>query len=277
MRIAPFVAFLAIVSTAAADFATEMIDATFKLFDPAGTGTCFLVRREAPDAALYLVTAAHLLKGSKADTATLVLRERRDDGTYKRRDHPVVIKRDGKRLWVRHEQDDVAVLRIPDPLPVPVGAIPLSALADEAALKAARLNVCSQLFVFTYPKAFEANNAGFPVARQGIIASHPLLPVGKKHSFLADFTAFGGDSGGPVFVPGADGKPLVIGMAFAQFRHDEQIKTEYEERSIHYPLGLGDVLHAQFVRETIELAARAAAENEPAKSEPAPVPPKSDK
>ena len=44
-------------------------------------------------------------------------------------------------------------------------------------------------------------------------------------------------------------------MVFAQIRHDEHVKMEYEERSIHYPLGLGEVLHAQFVRETIEQAA----------------------
>ncbi len=269
MRLLPlFTALLGIATSASADFATEMIDSTFKLFDPAVTGTCFLVRREAPDNALYLVTAGHMLKGTKADTATIVLRERLEDGTYKRRDHSLTIRRDGKRIWVRHEKDDTAVLRLADPLPVPVGSIPFTALADEAQLKATGLHACSPLFVLTYPKTFEANEAGFPVARQGIIASHPLTPVAKKHSFLADFTAFGGDSGGPVFVAGADDHPLIIGMVFAQFRHDEQVKTEYEERSIHYPLGLGDVLHAQFVRETIELAARQEPAKEPEKSAP---------
>jgi hypothetical protein len=49
---------------------------------------------------------------------------------------------------------------------------------------------------------------------------------------------------------------LLIGLVLAQFRHDEQVTTEYEERSIHHPLGLGSVLHAQFVRDTIERAAK---------------------
>lgn len=253
---ATLVAIIGFAATASADFATEMLDATFKFFDPTVTGTCFLVRRDAPDQALYLVTAAHMLEGTKADAATIVLRERQDDGTYKRRDHNVAIRRDGNPLWVRHAKDDTAVLRLADAPPVPVGSIPMSALADEARIMAAGLHICSPLFVLTYPKTFEANGAGFPVARQGIIASHPLVPIAKKHTFLADFTAFGGDSGGPAFVPDADGHPLLIGMVFAQFRHDEQVKMEYEERSVHYPLGLGEVLHAQFVRETIEQAAK---------------------
>ncbi len=243
-------------TASAADFTTEMLDATFKIYDSAVTGTCFLVRREPPDAALYLVTAAHMLKGTKADKATVVLREKLADGTYKRREHPVVIRRDGKQLWVRHAKDDVAVLRLTEAPPVPVGTLPISALANEARMKAAGLRICSPFFVFTYPKTFEANSAGFPVARQGIISSFPLGPTAKKHTFLGDFTAFGGDSGGPAFVPAADGNPMLIGMVIAQFRHDEQVKTEYEERSIHYPLGLGEVLHAQFVRETIEEAAK---------------------
>lgn len=249
--------------TASANFATEMLEATFKFFDSEVTGTCFVVRREAPDAALYLVTAAHMLERTKADKATIVLRERKEDGTYQRRDHHVAIRRDAKPLWVRHAKDDVAVLRLAETPPVPVVAVPVGALADEARLTAAGLHICHPLFVLTYPKAFEANGAGFPVARQGIVASHPLVPIPAKHTFLADFTAFGGDSGGPVFVPGADGHSLIIGMVIAQFRHDEQVKTEYEERSIHYPLGIGEVLHAQFVRETIEQAAAKEAEKPP--------------
>jgi hypothetical protein len=46
-------------------------------------------------------------------------------------------------------------------------------------------------------------------------------------------------------------------MVIAQFRHDEQVNTEYEERTIHHPLGLGTVLHAQWVLEALEQAAAA--------------------
>ena len=240
----------------AGNFATEMVEATFKLFHVDSTGTCVLVKREAPDKNLYVVTAAHVLERTKGATAIIVLRERRSDGSYQRRDHTVAIRRDGKALWVRHATEDIAVLRLAEPPPVPVSALPLAAVADEAGLVAAGLHICSPLFVLTYPQRFEANSAGFAIARQGIIASHPFLPVERHHTYFADFTTFAGDSGGPAFVAGAAGHPLLVGIVLAQSRHDERVTMEYEERTIHHPLGLGTVLHAQFVRDTIEQAAK---------------------
>lgn len=243
-------------SAAAGNFATEMLDATYKLFHVNSTGTCVLVRRDARDGSLYLVTAAHVLERTKGDKAIVVLRERGTDGSYQRRDHTIAIRRDGKPLWVRHEKEDVAVLRLLEEPPVPVSVLPFAAIADEAGLTAAGLHICSPLFVLTYPQRFEANSAGFAVARQGIVSSHPFLPIQRHHTYLADFTTFAGDSGGPAFVAGKDGHPLLVGMVLAQHRHDERVTTEYEERSIHHPLGLGTVLHAQFVRDTIEQAAK---------------------
>ena len=148
------------------------------------------------------------------------------------------------------------MLRLADPPPIAVATLPASVIADAAQLKAAGAHICSPLFVLTYPQRFEANGAGFPVARQGIFASPPLLPVQTHPTFLADFTTFAGDSGGPVFMAGADGHPLLVGLVLAQFHHDERVTSEYEERTIHHPLGLGTILHAQYVRETLEKAAK---------------------
>jgi len=66
-----------------------------------------------------------------------------------------------------------------------------------------------------------------------------------------------------VFVEGSRHHPLVVGIVLAQFRHDETVRLEYEERTIHHPLGLGTVLQARFVRETIDLAAKAAVPAKP--------------
>ena len=240
----------------AADFATQMVEATFKLFHPDSAATCFLLRREPGDPALYLATAGHVLGRTKGDTATLVLREQQADGTFKRRDHTIAIRQKGKPLWVQGKTDDAAVLKLTEPLPVPVAALPVTALADEAMVKAAGLRVCSPLFVLTYPNRTESNPAGFPLARQGIIASHPLLLSAQQRTFMADFTTFAGDSGGPVFVADAAGKPVVIGMVLAQINQEENITLEFEKRTLRHPLGLGKVLHAQFLRELVEQCAK---------------------
>lgn len=244
-------------AAAAADFASEVMEATFKIFHKDSTSTCFLVTRGESDQAVYLVTAAHTLELMKGNRAILVLREPKPDGSFARRDHPIDVRAGGKDLWLRHEKQDVAVLRLTGTLPVPVKALPSSVLADEAALKASGIHICSPLFVLTYPQRFEANGAGFPVARQGIFASPPLLPVADHPTFLADFTTFAGDSGGPVFIEASGGKPLVAGIVISQHHHNEKLESDYEDRTIRHPLGLGTVLHATLVRETVEKAAAA--------------------
>lgn len=256
LRLLLLCAALAAPAASAADFATQMVEATFKLFHPDSAATCFLLRREPGDTAIYLATAAHVLERTKGDTAVLVLREAQADGAFKRRDHTIAIRQKGKPLWVQSKTDDAAVLKLREPLPFPVPALPTTALADEAQLKAAGLHICSPLFVLTYPNRTESHPAGFPLARQGIIASHPLLPIARQRTFMADFTTFAGDSGGPVFIADTGGKPLVIGMALAQINQEENVTLEFEKRTLRHPLGLGKVLHAQFLRELVEQAAQ---------------------
>jgi hypothetical protein len=240
----------------AADFAGEVMEATFKFYHPDSTSTCFLVKRDAPDEANYLVTAGHTLEKTKGETAVIVLRETKPDGSYDRHDHTIQVRHGDTPLWVRNQAHDVAVLRLAEPLPIPTKALSTAQLADEEKLKSAGVHLCSPLYVLTYPQRFEANGAGLPVARRGIFASPPLLPLPAYPTFLADFTTFAGDSGGPVFIDTGEGRPLVVGLTIAQNFIDVRVKTDYEEHLTRHPLGLGIVLHAQYVRETIEAAAK---------------------
>jgi hypothetical protein len=244
--------------TSAADFATTVAEATFHIANSNEGGACFFVRRPSPDSALYLVSAAHVFEALEKSPATIRLRERRPDGSYQQPDYSVVLRRDGERLWVRHGTEDVAVIRLSDPPPVSVPALPLSALTDEAHFSASGLHLCSTVFLLTYPAGFPPREGGFALARQGIIASLPLSPVQQYPAYAASFTTFAGDSGGAVFVAGPDAHPLLIGVVVGSFRQDESMKIEFEERTIHHPFGVGLVVHAQLVRELIEKAAQQA-------------------
>lgn len=246
----------------AADFATQMLDATYKLFNKDSTATGFFVRD--PVAALQgrprviLVTAGHVLEKMTSDTAIIVLRRPNDTGGYTREDISVPIRTRGKALWQTHPDHDVAVMRVKLPMDADVKPLPFDSLATEEAFGTAKLHIASPLFMMGFPTRFESNGAGFPVARHASIASFPLTPVKLQKTFLADFTTFGGDSGGPVFMPDPrrqdpeNAPPLVVGLVLSQFRHDEKIQTLNEERTIHYPLGLSTVLDAPFIREAIE-------------------------
>lgn len=239
----------------ASNFATTVMDATFKLLHPDSTSACFLLRDGDTESEYYLVTAGHTMENTKGETATLVLRERKDDGDFKRHDYKLRIRKDNKALWVRHKVQDVAVLKLSGTLPVLVPALPVACLADNKRLKAANVHICSPLFVLTYPEALEANAAGCPIARQGIFSSPPTLSSATHPKFLADFTTFAGDSGAPVFIPTNQNKtPLVVGMVVGEYNYDETVKSKYEKRHLRHPFGLGIILHARYVRETIDLA-----------------------
>ena len=41
-----------------------------------------------------------------------------------------------------------------------------------------------------------------------------------------------------------------------QNHHEDKTKGAYEDRVVRYPLGLGTILHAEYVRETLESAAK---------------------
>lgn len=247
----------------ASDFATQMLNATYKLFNKDSTATGFFVRDPAASSRqartnLILVTAGHVFSRMSGDSAVVVLRHPKDDGTYTRDDFTIPIRRGDRPLWTTHPEQDVAVMRVKLPADSGVEPLPLDALATETSFQQSHLHIASPMFVLGFPTRFEANGAGFPVARHASVASFPLTPIQLQKTFLADFTTFSGDSGGPVFLPdprsGKDPEqspPLVVGIVLAQFRHDEKIDTLYEERVIHYPLALSTILHAQFIRETI--------------------------
>ena len=50
-------------------------------------------------------------------------------------------------------------------------------------------------------------------------------------------------------------EPLVVGLVVAQFRHTENLETFSGKQTIHHPLGLSTVAHAEAIRQTLKKAA----------------------
>jgi len=244
---------------AAVDPALRVLHATVKIANPRSTATGFLV--SLPDGASMqprecaLVTAHHVLEQVQGETAMLVLRKREADETYSRREISVGVRNKETALWTRHPKQDIAVLRVTIPEEVANEPLPYESLANDESLRAASLVVGGRLLAMGYPTRFEANGAGFPITRQGVLASYPIVPTAKHPTFFVDITAFAGDSGGPVFAVPRDSssdKPLVVGLVTGQVRNDERMQSLTEERVVHHPLGIAVVVQAASIRETLE-------------------------
>ncbi|RMG04859.1 MAG: hypothetical protein D6741_00385, partial [Planctomycetota bacterium] len=123
-----------------------MVEATYKLFHPKSTATCFLLREPKSETAddsspnsdtVWLVTAAHVLEKTEGESAVLVLREKVGLYEYKRHDYPITIRRDDKPLWTKHPKFDTAVLKLETLPEFPVATLPMDVLADDETLQAA--------------------------------------------------------------------------------------------------------------------------------------------
>ncbi len=237
--------------------------ATFKLFNRSSTATCFLLK-DPPTDEVYLVTAAHVLSKAKGETSILVLRKTDADGRYQRLDQTIPIREGKKDLWTQHPELDIAAMR----LTLPAGTLENSATLPLSALESPGLTYGGPVTILAYPKRVESNSAGFPVARQGIVASFPLRPADNP-VFMIDFTAWDGDSGGPVVLAGPDG-PAIAGLVISRIHHNETIETETEDRKVKHALDLGNALHSSLILDTIRQIPRAAPDTEEAPATAAP-------
>ncbi len=232
--------------------------ATFKLFNESSTATCFLLKDPATGE-IYLVTSAHVLGMAMGEKSILVLRKPDADGKYERSDHPIAIREGKKDLWTEHPEHDIAAMRLSFPEGVPEENATLSLNA----LEASGLAYGGKTMVLSYPARFESSPAGFPVARQGVVASFPVYPEEDHPVFLIDFTAWSGDSGGPVLLE-RDGEPVIAGLVTSKIDDNETIESATESRKIKHSLGLGKAVHSSLILETIRRISAASPDAEEA-------------
>jgi hypothetical protein len=232
------------------------MSATLRVLVGGQSATAFLVQldpvEEGGSPRLVLVTAAHAFDSPDRLECKLVLRHRQEDGSYERSEFPVALRRDGEALWKKHPEHDVAAL--PIELPEGAEAVPFSLdqIADEQALTEKKVHVGQEVWVPCYPAGLEGNPAGWPVLRNGSIASYPLVPVSWAKLLAVDMTVFGGDSGAPV-VAIVNDQPLISGMVIGMHRQTDKSTLPYEEKIMHTPMGVAIAVQAPFIRQTIDL------------------------
>jgi hypothetical protein len=240
----------------------DAMRATFKIANENSTATCFVIARpgasETSRRELVLVTAAHVFETMSGDECRIVLHEERADGTFVRNEVPLKIRSAEKPLWLRHSEVDVAALKLELPAGRTIAALDIDRLAGESAVGNGKLRSADEVWILCYPAQLESSSAGFPVLRRGTVASFPLTPIESNRTFLVDFTTFGGDSGAPVVVrdrnasDAAGQRTSVVGLVSGMHRETTKSISPVEERTVHRPLGLAIVVHAEFIRQTID-------------------------
>ena len=247
------------ISAADEDLNTQLMRATFKIIHEKSTATGFILKKNNEEKYI-LITAAHVLINTPGDETTLQFRTKKADGEYIKDPIKVTIRKDGKPLWAKHPTEDVAALWITPTKNADLSTLSTDLLASDALLQKHKIHPGDHIANLGYPHRAEANSAGFPILRNGSIATYPLYPTAKTRTFLMSGNIFEGDSGGPVFLykpsrteSDKDETRLILGLVTAQHFLDEDIKLIYGTSKIRHRLGLAIIVHASLIKETIEL------------------------
>ena len=240
------------------DLSVDLIKATVQLEQPLGdgtrtVGTGFLINAPTPDGKprIVLVTAGHVFDRMPIASAKIGFRVQMSDGGWRYDPEPLTIRTDGKPLWTKHPDRDVAAIVIQAPPEFARAAIPLAWLAGDETFARYALGPGDEMMALGFPRGLAANQAGFPILRSGRVASYPLAPSASFPTFLLDFSVFPGNSGGPVFMAdGARRRPGASETQEVQFIAGlltQQVELGGER------LEIGIVTHARYIRETIAM------------------------
>lgn len=248
------------------DITTILMRSTFKIQCNNTIGTVFIMGEPSlddPDKLFFvLITAAHVLEGMKSDMATLHLRKE-ERGKFTRLEYKVQIRKEGNPLWIRHPDVDVAAMRVMLPKDADVYLIPTTFIGNDKILEEFQVHPGDQLFVLGFPYGAEANEAGFPILRSGLIASYPLTPTERTKTFLLDFEVFSGNSGSPVLFYAENRKygegihigsiQFIMGVVSQEKELMERVESLSETVIRKHKLALAVVAHASFVADLIKM------------------------
>jgi len=251
--------------TPPAELHTLLMNATFKLVGEGSIGTGFVLgrptRADPKQAWFVLITAHHVLAGMKGEYAAVFLRQESGPSAFAKLPLRIRIRDGAKDLWQHHPAADVAAMYLTIPNQAKFALLPTTMLATDEVLDQFQVHPGDSLFCLGYPYGFEANDAGFPVLRSGHIASYPLTPTSITKTILFDFNVREGNSGGPVYMVESNrvysggthiGRiQFVVGLVSEQTYLEEEVKSLSEVRKTRHALGLGVVVPARFIIDTV--------------------------
>jgi S1-C subfamily serine protease len=249
------------------DMNTLLMKTTFRIEGSGSVGTGFVLGKNVGDSGRYvLVTAAHVLEDIKEEFAHVHFRIEKTVDEWKRIETALRIRSNGKPLWTKHPDADVAVMYIGVPTGAIDGVIGTPLLANDEMLRRYEVHPGDALNCLGFPLGFESSEVGFPVLRSGKIASYPLVPTKQTKTFLIDIEVFPGNSGGPVFFTDSnrhykgtkevhigETTQFLMGLVSEEMLLEQNISELYAKRLQRYPLKLAKVVHASLIREAIEL------------------------
>jgi hypothetical protein len=245
---------------------TALMHSTFLISGPqAGTpnhtsfGTVFFLgtpSKENPKQSNpILITAAHVLDGIGGETATLLLRRKAAGGTYTAYDFSVQIRDNGKPLYAKHEQADVAVMRLRLPLDLPISIFPLEFLTDDKRMEELGIHPGDEVSSLGFP-LFTSGPGGFPILRFGKLGSYPLIPASVAKTWNYDVLIYPGNSGGPVYF-NFENRSINNAVHVGQTDRGilgliiQQVHSSIPEFA-DLPLNWAVIVPAQFIKETID-------------------------
>ncbi len=165
------------------------------------SGTGFIMgipRKDNPNLGdTVLITAAHVLNGMSGDSATILLRQMDDRGSYSRYPYPLPIRKNGVNLYITNPDADVAVMYVNLPMDSRIEGLSTQLLTDDSRLEQLQVHPGDGLLCLGFPLGIDFN--GFPILRTGRLASYPITPAKSVKRYLFTFHIFPGNSGGPVY------------------------------------------------------------------------------
>ena len=167
------------------EFNTVMMDATIQIGGPsnaAGKETCgsgFFIggpTQQPSETSQYtLVTAAHVFDRIAGEDAQFAIRLKRD-GKIVRSVLTVPIRQSSIRLYAKHPDADVAVMRVSLPNNHAHAMVNWPALATDDVFAKLGIHPGDEMFTVGYPLCTMANPQGYPMLRRGAVATPIHVP-----------------------------------------------------------------------------------------------------